>query len=64
MIEGFREVKESSQAALWLGGLQAITDGLRDCKDLVLTGAKRVEASHHLDVVSENLRYPKLVSCL
>ncbi len=54
MIEGFREVKESSQAALWLGGLEFITDGLRDSKDLVTAGAKRVEASHHLDVVSEN----------
>ncbi len=26
--EGFREVKESLQAALWLGGLEANTDGL------------------------------------
>ncbi len=34
-IEGFREVKESHQAALWLGGLEAVTDGLRDSKDLV-----------------------------
>ncbi len=28
MIEGFREVKESHQAALWLGGLEVVTDGL------------------------------------
>ncbi len=54
MIIGFREFKESYQVALWLGGLEAITDGLRDSKDLVLAGAKRVEASHRLDVVSEN----------
>ncbi len=33
------------QAALWLGGLEAVTDGLRDSKDLVLAGAKLVEAS-------------------
>ncbi len=33
-VEGFREVKETPQAALWLGGLEAITDGLRDSKDL------------------------------
>ncbi len=36
---------ESHQAALWLGALEAITDGLRDSKDLVLAGAKLVEAS-------------------
>ncbi len=45
MIEGLREIKESHQAALWLGGLEAITDGLRDSMDLVLTGAKLAEAS-------------------
>ncbi len=44
-IEGFREIKESHQAALWLGGLEAITDGLRDSRDLVLAGAKLAEAS-------------------
>ncbi len=33
MIEGLREIKESHQAALWLGGLEAITEGLRDSKD-------------------------------
>ncbi len=33
------------QAALWLSGLEAITDGLRDSKDLVLAGAKLAEAS-------------------
>ncbi len=42
---GFQEVKESHQAALWLGGLEAITDGLRDSKNLVLAGAKLAEAS-------------------
>ncbi len=44
-IEGLREVKESHQSALWLGGLEAITDGLRDSKDLILAGAKLAEAS-------------------
>ncbi len=44
-IGGFREVKESHPAALWLGGLEAITDGLRGSKDLVLAGAKPAEAS-------------------
>ncbi len=44
-VEGFREVKESHQAALWLGGLEAIDDGLRDSKDLVLAGPKLPEAS-------------------
>ncbi len=44
-VEGFREVKESHKAALWLGGLEDITDGLRDFKDLVLAGAKLAEAS-------------------
>ncbi len=39
-VEGFREIKETHQAALWLGGLESITDGLRDSKDLVLAGAK------------------------
>ncbi len=38
-IEGFREVKESHQAALWLGGLKAVTGGLHDSVDLVLAGA-------------------------
>ncbi len=38
-IEGFREVKESHQAALWFGGLETVTDGLRDSEDLVLAGA-------------------------
>ncbi len=37
-IEGFREVKVIHQAALWLGGLEAVTDGLRDSEDLVLAG--------------------------
>ncbi len=37
--------QESHQAVLWLGGLEAITDGLRDSKDLALAGAKLVEAS-------------------
>ncbi len=36
---GFREVKENHQAALWLGGLEAVTGGLRDYEDLVLAGA-------------------------
>ncbi len=45
MIEGFREVNESHQAALWFGGLEAITDGLRDSKKLVLAEAKLAEAS-------------------
>ncbi len=40
-----RVVKESHQAALWLGGLEAITDGLCDSKDFVLAGAKLTEAS-------------------
>ncbi len=43
--QGFREVNESHQAALWLGGLEAITDGLRDSKNLILAGAKLAEAS-------------------
>ncbi len=44
-IEGFREVKKSHQAALRLGGLEAIADGLHDSKDMVLAGAKLAEAS-------------------
>ncbi len=44
-IEGFREVKESHQAALWFGGLKAITDGLRDSKNLGLAVPKLAEAS-------------------
>ncbi len=43
-VEGFCEVKESHKAALWLGGLEAITDGLRDSNDLVLAEAKLAEA--------------------
>ncbi len=30
---------------MWLGGLEAITDGLRDSKNLVLAGAKLAKAS-------------------
>ncbi len=44
-MEGFREVKKRHETALWLGGLEAITDGLRDSKNLVLAGAKLAEAS-------------------
>ncbi len=42
-IEGFREVKESHEAALWLCGLEAVTDGLRDTENLVLAGALLAE---------------------
>ncbi len=38
-IEGFREVKESHEAALWFCGLEAVADGLRDSENLVLAGA-------------------------
>ncbi len=36
MIVGFREAKEIHQAALWLGGLEAVTDVLRDSEDLFM----------------------------
>ncbi len=34
---------EKQRAASWLGGLEAITDGLGDSKVLVLAGAKLAE---------------------
>ncbi len=34
---------ENHRAASWLGGLEAITDGLGDSKVLVLAGAKLAE---------------------
>ncbi len=33
------------QAALWLGGLEAVIDDLSDSEDLVLAGASLAEAS-------------------
>ncbi len=39
LIESSREVKESHQSALRLGGLEAVADGLRDSENFILVGA-------------------------